>query len=91
MPPEEMRGPPIRVTAFIDAATGALVRTRMDVILPGERSISAETTYQRIEGIDLPQHRRISGDFPSRRRLRVVTVSVENEAHYRVEDLVLGN
>jgi len=91
MPPEEMRGPPIRVTVFIDAATGALVRTRTDVTLPGERSISAETTYQRIEGIDLPQYRRISGDFPSRRRLRVVTVSVENEAHYRIEDMVLGN
>jgi len=79
-----------RMVVFIDADTGALVRTRVRAILPGERIMVAETLFQRVEGIDLPLERHVSGDFPVRRRLRMVTVTLDHKTLFEVQRLAMS-
>lgn len=90
MSPDGPSGPRSRVVALMDAETGALVQTRVQALLPGGRRMVAETTYQREQGLDLPKERRVSGDLPVQRRLRVVTVSLENETRFRVEQILMA-
>lgn len=91
MSSDERPGPRPRVVALMDAETGALVQTRVQALLPGGRRMVAETTYQREQGLDLPKERRVSGDLPVQRRLRVVTVSLENETRFQVEQILMKN
>lgn len=76
-----------RMNVFIDEASGELVMTRIRAILPGDRVLTAETTFQRVQGIDLPLARQVAGDFPMRRRLRTVTVELDHRTRFRVERL----
>jgi hypothetical protein len=91
MSSDERPGPRSHVVALMDAETGALVETRVQALLPGGRRMVAETTYQREQGLDLPKERRVSGDLPVQRRLRVVTVSLENETRFQVEQILMKN
>jgi hypothetical protein len=89
MRPEGPEGPRPRMSVFIDEASGHLVMTRVRAVLPGERPLTSETTFQRIDGVDLPLSRHVAGDFPMRRRLRTVTVSLDHRSEFRVERLVI--
>jgi len=76
------------MSVFIEEATGRLVMTRVRAVLPGERPLSTETTFQRIDGLDLPLSRHVAGDIPMRRRLRTVTVSLDHRTAFRVDRVV---
>lgn len=89
-PPGNVQGPRPRLSVFIEEATGRLFMTRVRAVLPGERPLTSETIFQRVDGIDVPLERRVIGDFPMRRRLRTVTVSLDHQSVYRVERLVFS-
>ena len=91
-PPPGMReAPPPRMLVFLDAVTGELVMTRTRIDLPGERGLTAETRFQRIQGIDIPLRRTVTGTFPQQRRLRTVTVDLDHETRFTDVTLNLGN
>lgn len=86
---EESRPAP-RISLFIDEATGHLVLTRVRVDMPGERRLVAETRFARTQGLDIPIERFVRGEFPMRRRLRTVTVSLDHRSEFRVASLSFG-
>lgn len=91
-PPAGLReGPPPRMLVFLDAVTGELVMTRVRIDLPGDRGLMAETRFQRIQGLDIPLRRTVSGTFPQQRRLRTVTVALDHETRFTDVALNLGN
>ncbi len=83
--------PSPRISLFIEEASGRLVMTRIGVDMEGERRLVAETLFDRIEGLDIPRERFVRGDFPTRRRLRTVTVSLDHHTEFRVASLNFGN
>jgi hypothetical protein len=74
--------PPPRIAAIFDEATGHLVMTRIQIRMPGERVLMAETRFHRVEGLDLPLSRTVRGTFPQERRLRTVTVRLDHETRF---------
>jgi len=73
-------GPPQQTaTIWLDAKSASLVRSQLQIRMPGNRLLLSETVYARMGGIDLPLSRVVSGSFPMQRRLRTVTVALEHE------------
>ena len=75
-------GSPPRIMAFFDAQTGHLVAIHIRLELPGDRSLVAQTRFQRTDGIDVPLTRSVSGTFPLQRRLRTVTVTLDHHTRF---------
>jgi len=69
---------PHTVLLWLDATSGALIQSQLHLTLPGGRGLVSETQYERIQGLDVPATRWITGTFPLQRRLRTVTVSLEH-------------
>ena len=80
-----------RISLFIEEDTGRLIMTRIRIDMEGERRLVAETLFARIDGLDIPRERFVSGDFPMRRRLRTATVSLARHTEFRVASLIFGN
>lgn len=83
--------PSPRINLFIEESSGRLVMTRIRVMMPGERRLFAETRFSRTDGLDIPNERFVRGDFPMRRRLRTVTVSLDHHTKFRVASLLFKN
>jgi len=80
--PNGERPSPPRFALFIDSETGALLASRVRLRTKGDRELTAETVFTRIEGIDLPVSRSVSGSFSMQRRLRTVTVGIDHETRF---------
>ncbi len=74
--------PEQRVTIWIDAESATLVRSQLQIRMPGDRALVSESVYARMGGIDLPISRVVSGSFPMQRRLRTVTVALHHETTF---------
>ncbi|MFQ5571095.1 MAG: hypothetical protein ACE5G0_15555 [Rhodothermales bacterium] len=72
-----------RYTLWFDRAQGHLVRSRALVrARRQERSLLITTDYARIEGFDVPRHRRLEGTTQMKRRLRTYTILFRYQATY---------
>ena len=71
-----------RTSLWFDEASGRLVMSSAEFKMPGDRRLVVETSYKRIEGIDVPAWRTIKGSFTMQRRLRTVTAKLEHESLY---------
>lgn len=89
--PDGENRPLPRISIFIEEATGRLVMSRIRIDMPGERRLVAETLFRRVDGLDIPGERLVRGDFPMRRRLRTVTVSLDHRTEFRVASLSFEN
>jgi len=76
-------GPPFeQVSYWFDQATSRLVMSSSEVMMQGRRSLTIETLYERIDGLDVAVWRSVSGSFPMQRRLRTITVRLVHETAY---------
>ena len=71
-----------RTSLWFDGDSGRLVMSSAEFNMPGGRRLVVETSYKRIEGIDVPAWRTIKGSFTMQRRLRTVTANLEHESLY---------
>ena len=71
-----------RTSLWFDGYSGRLVMSSAEFNMPGGRRLVVETSYKRIEGIDVPAWRTIKGSFTMQRRLRTVTAKLEHESLY---------
>ena len=81
--PDAPGDPLQRYTLWFDRAQGHLLRSR--AIVRTERNdtpFSISTSYTRVEGFDVPSHRRIEGTTQTKRRRRTYTLLFEYEAFY---------
>ena len=87
-PGRNQRGLPIggapeeRVSFWFDQDVERLVMSSSKLMFPGRRMLEIESTYERIDGVDVPVWRTIKGSFPMKRRLRTTTVNLEHETLY---------
>ena len=77
----ERQGPQSIVLWFTEDMK-QLVLSSSRIELPGKRALTTKTQYERISGIDIPSFRIIEGTFPMKRRLRTVTVELNNQTAY---------
>jgi hypothetical protein len=73
---------PIEITGLFDFETYHLRMTRLILPLPGRARLVIRTRYRSIEGLDVPVERTIEGTIPTRRRDRVIAVSVRQRIVY---------
>ena len=72
-----------RYTLWFDRAQGHLLRSRAIVRTERNRTpFTITTSYTRVEGFDVPSHRRIEGTTQTKRRRRTYTLLFEYEASY---------
>lgn len=71
-----------RITYWFDEDIERLIMSFSVVTFPGNRSLEAQTSYERIEGLDVPVWRTIEGTFAMQRRLRTITVRLKHESTF---------
>ena len=71
--PQELPNPVERLTAWFDADSFHLRESLAVLEAPGQNSVRVETTYVRVDGIDLPKHIIADGSSRMLRRSRYFT------------------
>ncbi len=86
--PRTRSNPVERMTAWFDAETFQLLATQTLMHTRGGQPVRVRSTYQRIDGIDLPLQRVLEGSSAVRRRMRLFTVLFERTidfSNYQLE------
>lgn len=69
-------------TFWFDAGAGRLTRSIVRLRGSDDAPVTITTSYARVDGMDVPRHRRVDGTHTVRRRMRTFTLSFDLDASY---------